>query len=87
MLKTRTFDKTCPVSGKRQLVTVYFENTATNGIQDFSNYKRHHFVCNNQDCPAKLNPNACPRTLNVKSPSMLSSSNLTALLLQKKVAV
>lgn len=59
MFKTRTFNETCFVSGRRQLVTVYFENTATNGIQDLNDYVPHHFVCDNQDCPAKLNSHAC----------------------------
>lgn len=60
MFRTKTFDKPCPVSKKRQLVTVYFEDTATNGIRDLNNYKRHHFICNNQDCPAQLEFNLCP---------------------------
>ena len=50
----------CPCSSQVQQVTVYFEDTATNGIQDLNDYSPHHFICNNQDCPAKLNPNACP---------------------------
>lgn len=60
MFRTKHFDKPCPVSDQRQLVTVYFENTATNGIQDLNNYRRHHFVCDNEDCPAKLNSLSCP---------------------------
>lgn len=60
MFRSKFFSKPCPVSEQLQLVTVYFENTATNGIQDLNDYSPHHFVCNNQDCPAKLNPSACP---------------------------
>ena len=29
----------CPCSGQVQQVTVYFEDTATNGIRDLNNYK------------------------------------------------
>ena len=30
----------CPVSNQAQQVTVYFEDTATNGIRDLNNYIR-----------------------------------------------
>lgn len=50
----------CPCSGQVQQVTVYFEDTATNGIRDLNNYKRHHFVCDNKSCPAQLEFNSCP---------------------------
>ena len=60
MFRSKIFSKPCPVSKQLQQVTVYFENTATNGIQDLNDCIPHHFVCDNQDCPAKLNSHACP---------------------------
>lgn len=60
MFRSKIFSKPCPVSEQLQLVTVYFENAATNGIRDLNNYKRHHFVCDNKSCPAQLEFNSCP---------------------------
>lgn len=60
MFRTKTFNEPCKVSGQMQLVTVYFQDAAVNGTLSLSNSKRHHFICDNQDCPAKLDSHICP---------------------------